>query len=88
MKNITNNFNEIIINKTLSSSHLLPVKSVNNEFSSFLEDNSKENKEQEEETLELTQSQEQEESSPYTISQQVELQNTSYLNKIFLFSVA
>jgi len=80
LKNITNNFNEIIINKTLSSSHIHPTKSVNNEFSSFLENS--------EEEIEMEEIEEQEDSSPYTIAQQVELQNTSYLNKIFLLSVA
>ena len=83
MKNITNNFNEIIINKTLSSQYIHATKSVNNEFSSFLEDNVKEQEEVEE-----IEEQEEEQTSPYTISHQVELQNTSYLNKIFLFSVA
>ena len=41
-----------------------------------------------EQELDIKEIEEIEESSPYKISQQVELQNTGYLNKIFLFSVA
>lgn len=82
LKNITNNFNEIIVKKTLSAQHIHNTKSVNNEFSSFLEDDT--NKQE----AEIQEFEEKEESSMYVMSEQVELQNTSYLNKIFLFSVA
>jgi len=55
---------------------------VNNGFSSFLEDDT--NKQE----AEIQEFEEKEESSLYVMNEQVELQNTSYLNKIFLFSVA
>jgi hypothetical protein len=84
LKNISNSFNEIIINKTLNTQHLHPIKSTNNEFSSLLTDKI----EEQEVEMNTDEIDEKEESSLYKISQQVELQNTSYLNKIFLFSVA
>jgi len=81
LKNITNSFNEIIISKTLSSQQAYTNEISNNKFSSLLNDNS--NKQEEE----LKQEQEKKQSSDNTISPQVELQNISYLNKLFLFSV-
>ena len=80
MKNITNNFNEIIIGKTLTSHHTYTKKVGNDQFSSLLNNNSNEK--------EPEQKKEQEESSDTIIPQQLELQNSSYLNKLFLFSVA
>ena len=79
MKKTTNNFNEIIIGRTLSTqgtSNQEPTskKIVNEEFSSLLNNNS--NK------------QEDEKSSDNLVNHQLELQNLSYLNKMFLSSVA
>lgn len=79
MKNITNSFNEIIISKTLSPRQ--NTKEVTNgQFSSLLNQNTKE---------ELTQKDNEQEKPLETKSNpQLELQNISYLNKIFLSSVA
>ncbi len=74
MKNIANSFNEIIIGKTLSTQGTSTNKNLNSEFSSLLNNNS--NK------------QEDEKSSASLVNQQLELQNLSYLNKVFLSSVA
>ena len=74
MKNITNNFNEIIIGKTLSTQGISNKKIVNDEFSSLLNNNS--NKKEDEKT------------SDNLFNHQLELQNLSYLNKMFLSSVA
>lgn len=75
MKNISNNFNEIIITKTLASQQNYIKKPTNTEFSSLINN----------EVKEIDDSTEvQEDSSKYKIIQQLELENLSYLNKIFL----
>lgn|GEM_PF-6698882 len=74
MNNITSNFNEIIIGKTLSPQGISTKKIINDEFSSLLNNNS--NKQEDEKT------------SANLVNQQLELQNLSYLNKMFLSSVA
>lgn len=80
MKNITNNFNEIIIGKTLSSQQNSTQKVTNEQFSSLLNNGSTEQQE--------TEQKEHKEESENITNQQLELQNTSYLNKILLSSVA
>jgi len=80
LKNITNSFNEIIIGKTLSSQPTYTKSASNDQFSSLLNNKSKEQEPEQKET--------QEEPSEKITNQQLELQNTSYLNKIFLSSVA
>ena len=79
MKNITNSFNEIIIGKTLANQPTYTKNISNNQFSSLLNNKSNEQETEQKET--------QEEPSENITSQQVELQNVSYLNKIFLYSV-
>jgi len=74
LNNITSNFNEIIIGKTLSPQGISTKKIINDEFSSLLNNNS--NKQEDEKT------------SANLVNQQLELQNLSYLNKMFLSSVA
>jgi len=75
LKNISNNFNEIIITKTLASQQNYIKKPTNTEFSSLINN----------EVKEIDDSTEvQEDSSKYKIIQQLELENLSYLNKIFL----
>jgi hypothetical protein len=74
LKNINNNFNEIIIGKTLSTQGTSTKKVIDGEFSSLLDNNSNKR--------------EDEKSSANLVSQQLELQNLSYLNKMFLSSVA
>lgn len=76
MQNITNSFNEIIIGKTLTNHQTYTKQVSNNEFSSLINNDS----DKQEDT--------QKESSVNVVSQQVELQNLSYLNKALLFSVA
>ena len=80
MKNITNNFNEIIIGKTLSNQQTYTKNVTNEQFSSLLNNKSNEQEPEQKET--------QEEPSEKITNQQVELQNVSYLNKVFLSSVA
>lgn len=80
MKNITNNFNEIIIGKTLSSQQNSTQTVTNEQFSSLLNNGSTEQQE--------TEQKEHKEESENITNQQLELQNTSYLNKILLSSVA
>jgi len=80
LKNITNNFNEIIIGKTLSSQQNSTQKVTNEQFSSLLNNGSTEQQE--------TEQKEHKEESENITNQQLELQNTSYLNKILLSSVA
>ena len=74
MKNINNNFNEIIIGKTLSKQLTTTKEVKNDEFSSLLNNNSAK-KEDEKSSVNLT-------------NQQLELQNLSYLNKVYLSFVA
>ena len=80
MKNITNNFNEIIIGKTLSNQQTYTKNVTNEQFSSLLNNKSNEQEPEQKET--------QEEPSEKITNQQVALQNVSYLNKVFLSSVA
>ncbi len=76
MENITNSFNEIIISKTLLSQQTYKKEITSTEFSSFLNDDS------------IKEEKEIEKPSNNVISSQLELQNLSYLNKVFLYSVA
>ena len=80
MKNITNSFNEIIVGKTLSNHQTYTKKLTNTQFSSLLNNNANEQEPEENEKKE--------ESSEQKTTQQLELQNVSYLNKVFLSSVA
>lgn len=75
MKNIPNSFNEIIINKTLASQQQYVKIVTNTQFNSLLNNEVKETKE----TTEIH-----EESSNTKTIPQIELENLSYLNKIFL----
>ena len=75
MKNIPNSFNEIIINKTLASQHHNVETTTNTQFDSLLNNEVKEI----EEITEI-----QKESSSTKTIPQIELENLSYLNKIFL----
>lgn len=75
MKNISNNFNEIIITKTLASQQNYIKEPTNTQFASLINN----------EVQEVDDSTEvQEDSSNYKLIQQLELENLSYLNKIFL----
>jgi len=80
LKNITNSFNEIIIGKTLSNQQSYTKNGNNDQFSSLLNNKSNEQDSEQKET--------QEEPSEKITNQQLELQNISYLNKVFLSSVA
>lgn len=80
MKNITNSFNEIIIGKTLANQPTYTKNISNNQFSSLLNNKPNEQEPEQKET--------QEETSENITNQQLELQNASYLNKVFLSSVA
>jgi len=83
LKNINNNFNETIISKTLVKKPVNVNEITGDSFGSLLH-----KKEQQKEEEIDTINQEEVISSNNTISSQVEIENISYLNKAFLFSVA
>jgi len=83
LKNINNNFNETIISKTLVKKPVNVKEITGDSFGSLLH-----KKEQQKEEEIDTINQEEVISSNNTIPSQVEIENISYLNKAFLFSVA
>ena len=85
MKNVNNNFNETIITKTLVKKPASIQETTSDAFGSLLNKN-KQHQDKEEEID--TKNQEEVISSNNTIRSQVEIENISYLNKAFLFSVA